>query len=161
MSEQLSTIAIASHRKVLNMASSSLSAVDAKTVLITLLTVLIWCSHTPPMWVASGTFVMMSHCFSARNLTTLFSSNSITPFSDWFFPNRKFVPWLDRICLTAPLRTMKHLKAFKKASVVRSSSISRWMALEIRRAEKTISPWFSMTIFCIEGTKTVHSRIWK
>ena len=48
VSGQLFTIAISLYRKVLNMPWSNLPAADAKTLLITLLTVLFWCSHTPP-----------------------------------------------------------------------------------------------------------------
>ena len=91
------------------------------------LTVLIWRSQTPPMWLAWGGLKTNSHPFLTRYSRTLSQSISFRASDSSRIAPTKLVPMSERSCDTVPLKLMKRRMAFMKLSVDMALAISRWI----------------------------------
>ena len=97
-------IASTSHMSVRNDSSSKQWPYSSIKPERTFLVILIWRSHTPPMWLAADGLKIQS-MFSFSNLTRISSwSTSSTAWSNSFHAPTKFVPLSLLICLTGPRR---------------------------------------------------------
>ena len=104
-------IASTSHMSVRNDSSSKQWPYSSIKPERTFLVVLIWRSHTPPMWLAAGGLKIQS-MFSFSNWTRISScSISSLAWSNSFRAPTKFVPLSLLNSLTAPRRAMKRRSA--------------------------------------------------
>ena len=101
------TIAWASVMKVLRASSSSWAACRARSDASTFRTERIWRSQAPPIWLASGTFILKSSqsqlVFTNSCCILLWSIMDSASCSSFLAPT-KFVPWSDRNWRTGPRR---------------------------------------------------------
>ena len=167
MRGRLSTMTMASYGRVRSEASLSLSLESERVAFRTLLTVLIWWSHTPPAWLEWGAFMTKSHCFCDRNVLSLCMSSSFKAALNSFFAPTKFVPWSHWIWRTAPRIAIKHLRPFMKASVDISSNISMWMAPEQKQVKSSpyrlcgFLPSVEETPFRQRGRSSPYRKTWR
>ena len=111
---RLLTIALASHIRVLRDSSSNCLPFFCNRDERTFRADLIWCSQTPPMWLAAGTFILneiQSHS-SSNSLVLIFSwSISAKAWASSVRAPMKFVPWSLLSWRKGPRRQINLLKA--------------------------------------------------
>ena len=137
---RLLTIASASHIRVLRDSSSNCRPLLFNSDERTLRTVLIWRSHTPPMWLAAGTFILkenQSHCSSNSFALILSWSISLNACASSLRAPTKLVPWSLLSWRMGPRRLINRLRALINESVSRELDVSRCIALEAIQVNKT------------------------
>ena len=141
VSGRLLTMASALQISVWNVSPSRTPALPSRRAVSTLRTVRICRSHTPPVWLADGVFILkvtQSQSSLSISLLILHWSIACRASRSSLFAPMKFVPWSLRSCRTGPLRQMKRRKALINESVSKEFETSRCTALDAMHVKRAM-----------------------
>ena len=137
---RLFTIASASHRNVRRDSSSNWEPFLCNIADITLRTVRIWHSQTPPIWLAEGTFILKLNqsqlTLSSSVLIRWWSNSAKASFNSPLAP-MKLLPWSLLNWRMGPLRQIKRRSALMNEAVSMEFAHSRCMALDAMHVKRT------------------------
>lgn len=143
------TIASASHMNVDSALLSCWEPLVCKRVANKLHTQRICCSHTPPMWLAEGPFILNTNQFVQG------CSNSLPA-------TTRLIPWLPRSCQTGPPLDTNLRKALMKGSLWTVAATSTCTALEAIQVNNTRQCFKSLwPSFIMKGAKQLTAQLVK